>query len=61
MPVIHKERSGKAEQRLDRQERHLPATLNRAPHQKRPELFAGLADRQVQVISKVSHGVRVLP
>ena len=60
MPVIHQERSRKAQQRLDGQERHLPAALNRAPHQKRPELITGLADRQVQVISKVSHAVRVL-
>jgi hypothetical protein len=45
MPVIHQERSSKAKQRLDGQECHLPATLNRAPRQKRPELITGLADR----------------
>ena len=59
--VIHQKRSGEAEQRLDGQERHLPATLNRPTHQQRPELITGLADRHFQVVSHVSHAVRVLP
>lgn len=45
VPVIHQERRGKAEQRLYRQERDLPATLDRTPRQKRPELITALADR----------------
>jgi hypothetical protein len=61
MPVIHHKRSGKAEQRLDRQERHLPATLDRTPHHKCPELITGLADRKFQIVSQISHAVSVLP
>ena len=61
VPVVHHEGCGQAQQRLYRQERHLPAALNWAAHQKHPELLAGLADRQVQVISQVSHAVTVLP
>ena len=61
MPMIHQKRSCKAEQRLDGQERHLPDTLDRTARQKRAELITGLADCQVQVISQVSHAVRVLP
>jgi hypothetical protein len=47
VPVVHQEGSSKAQQRLDRCERHLPATRNRAAHQQRSELLACLADRQV--------------
>ena len=45
MPMFHQERSGEAEQRLDRQKCNLPAALNRTPRQKHPELITGLADR----------------
>jgi hypothetical protein len=45
VPVIHHEGCGEAQQCLDRQECHLPAALNRAACQERPELLAGLADR----------------
>jgi len=59
VPVVNQERGGQAQQRLDRQERHLPAARDRAPCQQRPELLTCLADRQVEVVSQVSHGARL--
>ena len=60
VPVIDQERRGQAQQRLRRQERHLPA-MGRTTQGQRPELLPRLADRQVQVISQVSHVRRLQP
>jgi len=60
-PVIDRERGGQAQRRLGQQERDLPAALDRAPGQERPELPARLASRQLQVIREVSHAARLLP
>jgi hypothetical protein len=59
--AVDQERGRKTQQRLGWQERHLPATLNGAAREKRPELLARLADRQLQVTSEVSHAARLLP
>jgi hypothetical protein len=61
VPVIDQERRGQAQQRLGRQERHLPAAAGRPAQGQRPELLPRLADRQVQVISQVSHVRRLQP
>ena len=61
VPVIDQERRGQAQQRLGRQERHLPAAAGRTAPGQRPELLPCLADRQVQVISQVSHVGRLQP
>jgi hypothetical protein len=47
MPVIDHERRGQAQQRLDRQKCHLPATRHGAAGQQCPELLLGVADRQI--------------
>jgi hypothetical protein len=57
--MVHHEGCGQEKQRLDRQERHLSSALNRAARQERLELLAGLADRQLQIISQVSPAVAV--
>jgi hypothetical protein len=59
--MINQERRGQAQQRLGRQERHLPAAAGRTARGQRPELLPCLADRQVQVISQVSHAWRLQP
>jgi len=60
-PVIDHERCGQAQQRLDRQERDLPATWDQTAAQQHPELLPRLADRQLQVIREVGHAARLLP
>jgi len=59
--MVHDERGGEAEQRLDRQERDLPAGCHWPAAKQRGELLAGLADRQLQVVGQIGHGVRLLP
>ena len=61
LAVIDQKRRSQAQQRLGRQERHLPAAAGRTAQGQRPELVARLADRQVQVISQVSHIRRLQP
>jgi hypothetical protein len=59
--VIDQEGGGQAQQRFGRQERHLPAAVGRTARGQRPELLPCLADRQVQVISQLSHAWRLQP
>jgi len=61
VPVIYHEGCRETQQRLDRNERYLPATLNPTARRQHPELLACLANRQVQVISELSHTGRLLP
>jgi hypothetical protein len=60
VPVVDLERSGQAEQRLDRQEYDLPPRRNRASMYQFPELLPRLVSRQVQVVGKISHMARLL-
>ncbi len=59
--VIDQERHGQTEQGLDREEYSLPAGGDGAPEFELAELAACLADRQIQIASKFSHTVRLLP
>ena len=59
--VIDQERRRQAQQRFDRQERHLPAAVRRAARGHCPELLPCLADRQIKVISQLSHAWRLQP
>ena len=59
-PVIDHERGRQTEQRLNRQERDLPATRDGTALQKSLELLPRLADRQLKVIGEGGHAVRLL-
>ena len=58
--VIHKERSGQAQQRLNRQKCDLPTRRNRRSLSELAELRPRLTDSQVQEIGKLSHTARLL-
>ena len=55
------ERDGQAEQSLDGEEDGLPTGGDGAPEFELAELLARLANRQIQIVSKLSHMRRLLP
>jgi hypothetical protein len=61
LAMVNQEGRGQAQQRLRRQEGALPADSHGTPRQQLPELLPSLASRQLQVIRKGGHALRLLP
>jgi hypothetical protein len=58
--VVDQERHSQAEQGLDGEEYGLPAGGDGVPEFELAELLACLADRQIQIVSKIGHTARLL-